>query len=143
MAQILHKRATTTHAIRAEIQRSTESAIEPIVAEAGPNDTEAQARAKEILSGLRFDGSNYVFVYDYQGTTLVQPVKPESIGKNAIETKDKHGNLLIRDMITLASRAAVITSTPGRIRPAARSKPSIPMLPASTRGAGCWAPGPT
>ncbi|TDX23311.1 hypothetical protein DFO67_1259 [Modicisalibacter xianhensis] len=26
MAQILHKRATTTHAVRAEIQRSTESA---------------------------------------------------------------------------------------------------------------------
>ncbi|GHB02290.1 methyl-accepting chemotaxis protein [Modicisalibacter luteus] len=83
---------------------TAKSAIEPIVAEAGPNDTEAQARAKEILSGLRFDGSNYVFVYDYQGTTLVQPVKPESIGKNAIETKDKHGNLLIRDMITLAKQ---------------------------------------
>ncbi len=27
MAQILHKRATTTHAIRAEIQRSTDSVV--------------------------------------------------------------------------------------------------------------------
>ena len=83
---------------------TAKSAIAPIVAESGPNDAEAQARAKEILSSLRFDGSNYVFVYDYDGTTLVQPVKPESIGKNAIETKDKHGNLLISDMIELAKR---------------------------------------
>jgi len=83
---------------------TAKSAIAPIVAEAGPDDSEAQARAKEVLSRLRFDASNYVFVYDYQGTTLVQPVKPESIGKNAIETQDKNGNLLIRDMIELAKQ---------------------------------------
>ncbi|MCI0510551.1 methyl-accepting chemotaxis sensory transducer with Cache sensor [Chromohalobacter marismortui] len=83
---------------------TAKSAIAPIVAEAGPDDADAKARAKEILSSMRFDGSNYVFVYDYQGTTLVQPLKPDSIGKNAIETQDKHGNLLIRDMIELAKQ---------------------------------------
>ncbi|MEC9483867.1 MAG: methyl-accepting chemotaxis protein [Halomonas sp.] len=86
------------------VVETAKSAIAPIVAEAGADEAEAQARAKQILSSMRFDDNNYVFVYDYQGTTLVQPVKPESIGKNAIETKDKHGNLLIRDMIELAKQ---------------------------------------
>lgn len=83
---------------------TAKSAIAPIVADARRDDPEAQERVKQVLSSMRFDGSNYVFVYNYQGTTLVQPVKPESIGKNAIETKDRNGNYLIRDMIELAKQ---------------------------------------
>ncbi|SFH88453.1 methyl-accepting chemotaxis protein [Modicisalibacter xianhensis] len=102
---LAEQRAMLIESRKAAVQNVIEtakSAIAPIVAESGPDDAEAQARAKEILSSLRFDGNNYVFVYGYDGTTLVQPMKPESLGKNALGTQDKHGNLLIRDMIELA-----------------------------------------
>ncbi|GAB6871663.1 methyl-accepting chemotaxis protein [Halomonas shantousis] len=78
------------------------TAIAPIVAEAGPNDKEAQKRARDTLRNIRFDDSNYIFVYDYQGTRIVQPVKPEIEGSSALDTQDAEGNYLLRDMISIA-----------------------------------------
>lgn len=48
----------------------------------GLSREEAQEKAKNILTNLKFDGKNgYYFVYDLKGTTIVHPEKPEWIGK--------------------------------------------------------------
>lgn len=78
------------------------SAIEPIVAEAGANDREAQERVKEILRNMRFDDGNYVFVYDFEGNNLVTAPMPEREGTNMLDAKDSSGNYLISDMIDIA-----------------------------------------
>ena len=64
---------------------------------------EAQRRAKEALNAMRFDGgTGYVFVYDWDGTNLVLPVKQELVGKNLINLKDDNGVRLVADMIEQA-----------------------------------------
>lgn len=65
---------------------------------------EAQAQVKEILSSQTYDGNNYIFVYDYQGTNLVMRPKPSLVGKNLIGLQDKAGRYLIRDLIDVARR---------------------------------------
>ncbi|MGR2740126.1 methyl-accepting chemotaxis protein [Billgrantia sp. Q4P2] len=68
-------------------------------------DTEAARQAAiELLRDLRFEQDNYVFVFDYQGTMLVQPAVPEQEGRNMLGAQDPNGKPLIRDMIDIARR---------------------------------------
>jgi methyl-accepting chemotaxis protein len=55
----------------------------------------------ESVGKIRYKGSEYVFVLDRAGVFKVHP-RPELVGKNAIELKDKNGVLLIRDLINAA-----------------------------------------
>ena len=63
----------------------------------------AQAQAKAAIDSIRFDGgTGYVFVYDWDGTNLVLPVKKELVGKNLIGLKDDNGVRLVAEMIEQA-----------------------------------------
>ena len=42
---------------------------------------EAQAQAKAMLDGMRFDGDNYLFVLDENRHVVVHPAKPELVGQ--------------------------------------------------------------
>ncbi|MHB0775144.1 methyl-accepting chemotaxis protein [Halomonas sp. WWR20] len=104
-SDLIEQRAMLIEARKRAVQDVVETAmtaIAPIVANAGPNDTEAQSRARDALRSIRFDNENYIFVYDLSGTRIVQPVKPESEGSNALDTQDAKGNYLLRDMIKIA-----------------------------------------
>lgn len=61
-----------------------------------------QAAAKRILRGLRFGENGYIFVYDYDGTNLVLPPKPELEGKNLLSLKDPDGKPLVKSLIDRA-----------------------------------------
>lgn len=66
--------------------------------------TEAEAKdlAKQAMRDIRYDGGNgYIFVYDYEGTTLVMP-NDDAIGKNLINTRDQNGVYLVRELIKQA-----------------------------------------
>ncbi|MCE8012444.1 methyl-accepting chemotaxis protein [Billgrantia desiderata] len=66
-------------------------------------DPDAARRATiELLRDLRFEEDNYVFVFDYDGTMLVQPAVPEQEGRNMLAVQDPNGKPLIRDMIEIA-----------------------------------------
>lgn len=68
----------------------------------GLSREEAQEKAKNILTNLKFDGKNgYYFVYDLKGTTIVHPEKPEWIGKNKWDYQDSSGKYVIRDLIQI------------------------------------------
>ncbi|MCE8032257.1 MAG: methyl-accepting chemotaxis protein [Halomonas sp.] len=69
----------------------------------GTGDTEAAQRTViELLRDLRFEEDNYVFVFDDEGTMLVQPAVPEQEGRNMLGAQDPNGKPLIRDMIEIA-----------------------------------------
>lgn len=62
---------------------------------------EAQSAAKAAIGAIRFEGNNYVFVYDYDGTNLVHP-KTALNGTNMIGFKDKAGVPLVAELIKRA-----------------------------------------
>ena len=66
-------------------------------------DIEAgQQAAITLLRDLRFEEDNYVFVFDFEGTMLVQPGMPDQEGRNMLDAEDSSGKRMIRDMIDLA-----------------------------------------
>ncbi|TNC94309.1 MAG: Histidine kinase, HAMP region:Bacterial chemotaxis sensory transducer [Stygiobacter sp.] len=62
----------------------------------------AQKLAKDAIRGMRYDGAEYFFVYDFDGNTLVLGPRPEREGKNFIDAKDATGQTFIAAMIDLA-----------------------------------------
>ena len=85
-----------------DVVLAAKSAIAPIYDDAGPNDEEAKARAAEILRSIRFDGENYIFVYEYDGTNVVLPHARDKEGTNLMGLQDANGKYLVRGLIETA-----------------------------------------
>jgi signal transduction histidine kinase len=67
------------------------------------NTTKEDAlKAFNDQNGDFVEGNRYIFAYDFAGNNLAQPISPEFIGENRIDTKDPNGVEFIRDMIALA-----------------------------------------
>ncbi|TFH87782.1 HAMP domain-containing protein [Billgrantia azerbaijanica] len=79
------------------------SMVETIAATVPDTET-AQRRALELLESLRFEGDNYVFVYQSDGVMLVQPAAPDKVGTNMLDATDANGKHMIRDMAELAAQ---------------------------------------
>ncbi|MBM4180778.1 MAG: methyl-accepting chemotaxis protein [Betaproteobacteria bacterium] len=60
---------------------------------------EAQRRAKEILSGLRYAGNEYFWINDATPRMVMHPIRPELDGKDLSDTKDPSGKPLFREMV--------------------------------------------
>lgn len=56
--------------------------------------SEAQTKAKEAVSGMRYDNGNYIWINDYDAIMLQHP-KTSLIGKDFHEIKDPSGNAFI------------------------------------------------
>jgi signal transduction histidine kinase len=59
---------------------------------------------RQILNAVsqlygRPDGTGYIFIYDFQGTCLGDPVQTHNIGKNLYDFKDPDGVQVIKDLI--------------------------------------------
>ena len=61
-------------------------------------EAEAKARVFDAIDKLRFDGGNYIFIYDYQGNTVVSPGHPERTGKNSYGVVSSDGISYIAEM---------------------------------------------
>lgn len=64
----------------------------------------AQAAAKQAVSELRYEGSNYLFVLGTDYRMLVQPIKPELEGKDVSAVKDTNGVAVMRELVDLAQK---------------------------------------
>ena len=84
--------------VRDIVQMAT-TAIAPIYENAGANDREAKERAAEMLRSMRFEGENYIFVYEYDGTNIVLPHSPEREGQNLRDLQAPDGTYIVRDFI--------------------------------------------
>jgi len=57
--------------------------------------------AIEQLYG-RQDGTGYIFIYDFKGVVLSDPVQRKNIGKNLYDIEDSNGVKVIEDLITVS-----------------------------------------
>lgn len=62
---------------------------------------EAQARAIEAVSAMRYDGSNYIFMFDNNAVT-VSHVNKDLIGKDLSGLKDPNGVQVIVELVKVA-----------------------------------------
>ncbi|GAA4893020.1 methyl-accepting chemotaxis protein [Ferrimonas pelagia] len=65
---------------------------------------QAQAMAQETLSGLRYDGDNYFWVVDQQGTLLVHPIRPEQLGQDMRRVTDGQGHYHWQQMLDISAQ---------------------------------------
>jgi len=61
---------------------------------------EATAKAMALLAvkSMRYDGGNYLVIYDHEVTSLMHPTRPDRDGKNFIDEKDASGQVYLREM---------------------------------------------
>ena len=64
---------------------------------------------KQILHAIeqlygRPDGTGYIFVYDFNGIVLSDPVQRQNIGKNLYTTTDTNGVMVIKDLIDISRK---------------------------------------
>ena len=62
---------------------------------------------KQILHAIeelygRQDGTGYIFVYDFNGVVLSDPIQRQNIGKNLYDTQDTNGVMVIKDLIDIS-----------------------------------------
>ncbi|WP_218871162.1 methyl-accepting chemotaxis protein [Chitinibacter bivalviorum] len=66
------------------------------------SDTEAQTAAIAALRNVRYNKSDYFFIFDTQYVYKLQPSKPEVEGQNKGDQQDSNGKYLIKDMVRAA-----------------------------------------
>lgn len=79
----------------------------------GPNsqDPNVIKEALAIVNGLKYNkGEGYFFGYNSDGLCMIHGAKPSAIGKNLIDTKDKNGVYLVKDIIKSAKSGQGFTS---------------------------------
>ncbi len=64
---------------------------------------------KELLIALgqmrKFDNiNNYIFIYNFDGTSIHNPISKNNIGKNLFEYKDEEGKSVVKDLINVSKR---------------------------------------
>lgn len=69
-------------------------------------EAEAKKRAAEIIRSFRYGegNSDYFFINNYEGISIMHPLKPELEGKDQNNLADANGKLLFREMAQIASR---------------------------------------
>ncbi|PTT54205.1 methyl-accepting chemotaxis protein [Aeromonas sp. HMWF015] len=67
-----------------------------------PDSPENRQKVKELLRPLRYSIDGYFFVYDFEGNTILLPVRTELEGKNRWNDKDAKGKLLIQEILKSA-----------------------------------------
>ncbi len=65
---------------------------------------------RQILNAIsqlygRPDGTGYIFIYDFKGTCLGDPVQPQHIGQNLYHFKDPDGVQVIKDLIDVSRQS--------------------------------------
>jgi len=60
---------------------------------------EAQARAKEVASAMRYNPDGYYFIVDMQPAMVMHPIKPELNGKDLSQNKDPNGKFLFVEFV--------------------------------------------
>ncbi|WP_053070580.1 cache domain-containing protein [Halomonas sp. PR-M31] len=81
-----------------DIARSATSAL---VDDPTLSQEEALKRSSQVLQGIRFDGGNYIFGYDYDGKATVVGDNLELVGTDQLNELDPDGRPIARDVIEL------------------------------------------
>ncbi|EJM95370.1 methyl-accepting chemotaxis protein, partial [Herbaspirillum sp. YR522] len=65
---------------------------------------EAQKQALERIAAMRYDGDNYLFVFDSQPVVLMHPTNKSVVGKNVADRKDSDGKQYYVEMVNVGKQ---------------------------------------
>ncbi|QOR37777.1 HAMP domain-containing protein [Billgrantia diversa] len=127
-----------------DVVESAHTAIEPVLQAPGLSDAERRERAAEILRSIKFEGSNYIFAYQYDGLNVVTAPMPEREGTNMWDLQAPDGSYILRDLIAAAQRGGDFYEYPwehpstGTVEPKYSYAANVPELGLMI-GAGVYA----
>ncbi|MEP1588357.1 MAG: cache domain-containing protein [Tateyamaria sp.] len=73
-----------------------------IYGNASPSDQLAKDQVAQILAAMIYGDEGFFFVYDYDGTALVNPRQTEMINNNHLDLTDSRGTAVVVDLIDIA-----------------------------------------
>ena len=73
-----------------------------IYGSAAPNDQNAKDQVAQILSAMIYGDEGFFFVYDYDGTNLVNPRQTDMINRNHMDLTDGRGTPVVAQLIDIA-----------------------------------------
>ena len=94
------KKADTRHVVEAVATILT--GYDKRVAAGELTRDQAQAEARKVITALRYEGNEYVFVNDFNGISVIHPTKPENVGQNLINRKDPSGKFYVQEFVKVA-----------------------------------------
>ena len=94
------KKADTRHVVEAVTTILT--GYDKRVAAGELTRDQAQAEARKVITALRYEGNEYVFVNDFNGISVIHPTKPENVGQNLINRKDPSGKFYVQEFVKVA-----------------------------------------
>ena len=100
-AQLLEDRKVTLRSA-IEIAASTVAGFQERVAKGEMPKEQAQALAREALRSMRYQGSEYFYIYDSKAMGVMHPIRPEYEGKSHWDRQDKSGAYTVRDLVNAA-----------------------------------------
>jgi len=62
-------------------------------------EEQAQTLAKSIVSAIRYRGKEYMFINDFNGVMVMNPITPEMVGTDRSQIPDKNGKLFQLEMM--------------------------------------------
>ncbi|MGB1034347.1 MAG: cache domain-containing protein [Primorskyibacter sp.] len=77
-----------------------------IYGSAAPDDTAAKEKVMQILAAMIYGEEGFFFVYDYDGTNLVNPRQTHMINQNWTGLTDSHGTPVVDELIRIARQGA-------------------------------------
>jgi len=68
------------------------------------DDAQTKKNVIDVIESLygREDGTGYIFIYDYNGVVLSDPIQRQNIGKNLYDIEDVNGVKVIKDLIDVS-----------------------------------------
>lgn len=73
-----------------------------IYGSAAPDDQIAKDQVTQILSAMIYGDEGFFFVYDYDGTNLVNPRQTDMINRNHLDLTDSRGTPVVANLIEIA-----------------------------------------
>src|SRR5271157_4940459 len=85
------------------------SFVESAVAYAQENGKDKALKKFSNKTGTFVRGDLYIYAYDFNGTNIAHPFKPDWIGKNKLNMTDSNGVLFIKNLINVAKKGRGFT----------------------------------
>lgn len=86
-----------------------EKALTPSYGSYLKTERKAQYEARRIVREMTFGEDNYFYIYDGNGTNIVNPRHTHLIGSNWIGLRDENGKTVVKDLIDRAKSGEVYT----------------------------------
>lgn len=71
-------------------------------------ENSARSAALEVLSNMKYENDNYIFVLDTSHHIVMLPIRPDYVGQDLTDFKDKNGLYTAREWVRIAKEGGGI-----------------------------------